>query len=62
METMNKVKCPVCPKGILFAVDNSVNCGKIEGKCGWCSTIAIYDTETKEYKIVSTKGKVKLNK
>lgn len=56
METMNKVKCPNCVKGVLFAVDNSVICGKIEGKCSWCGAIVTYNVETKQYETIKTKN------
>lgn len=59
MEAMLKIKCPNCIKGVLFAIDNSVKNGKIEGKCQWCGAICTYNVEKQKYETIIPKNTIK---
>lgn len=53
-QVFKDIDCPLCNRGKLCRISEDTN-GKIEGKCGCCRTIAIYDTKTKKYTIIKSK-------
>lgn len=53
------IRCPNCPRGVLFSIYENGNYDEIEGRCDWCKTFAIYNNKTKSFTNVKRSDKIK---